>query len=115
MTLEIFFRIKKQKKYDAVADNRKREIDAFYDIDENEAVDEYFEKNWILALAYYPDLAAINEQLSMISRRLAIACWAYILGEKNFDKRGLIAVRMEEEFLLTYFSANAEITAVARL
>jgi curved DNA-binding protein CbpA len=104
-----------KKQYDSVISNRKPENDAFEDIDENEEVDEYFEKDWILALNYYPDLAPINERLSIISRRLAIAYRAYILAEKKFNKRGLIAVTMEEEFLHTYFSSNAEIIEVARL
>jgi curved DNA-binding protein CbpA len=104
-----------KKEYDAVISVRKPENDAFEDIDESEAVDEYFEKDWILALTYYPDLASINERLSMVSRRLAIAYRAYILGEKKFSIRQSIAVEMEEEFLHTYFSSNAEIIEVARL
>ena len=50
----------------------------------------------------------------MISRRLAIAYKAYVLGEKKFIERRLIADVMEKEFLRTYFGSNAEVNYIAK-
>lgn len=72
------------------------------------------EKDWALAVGFYPDLTDINMRLSKISRLLAFSYRAGLLDMKAFEKREKIAEVLEEKFLQTYFGSNPAIVAFAR-
>ena len=103
-----------KEQYDAAIKNKKPKNEAFDDLDENETVDKYFEEDWMLAISFYPDIVTIEERLTKISKRLGIAYKAYVLGEKKFIERKLIADEMEKEFLRTYFGSNPEVIYIAK-
>lgn len=72
------------------------------------------EKDWTLAVGFYPDLVDINKRLSKISHLLAFSYRASLLDIKAFEKRKELAEVLEERFLQTYFGSNPEIIAFAR-
>jgi curved DNA-binding protein CbpA len=107
-----------RKKYDEAIGDKKPESDAFDETDQSEdeddAIKDYFEKDWNFALSYYPDLAKHASRLGKISRRLEIAYRAFVVSEKCFKERKEIAKNMEQKFLETYFGSNEEILSIAR-
>lgn len=72
------------------------------------------EKDWALAVGFYPDLVDINKRLSKISHLLAFSYRAGLLDIKAFEKRKELAEILEEKFLQTYFGSKPEIVAFAR-
>lgn len=72
------------------------------------------EKDWALAVGYYPDLVVINNNLSKISNMLAFCYRAYLLDIKSFEKRKELAEVLEQRFLQSYFGSNLEIVCFAR-
>lgn len=107
-----------RKKYDEAIGDKKPESDAFDETgqseDEDDAIKDYFEKDWNFALSYYPDLAKHANRLGKISRRLEIAYKAHIVDRKKFTEREEIAEEMEQQFLETYFSSNEKFLSLAR-
>lgn len=73
-----------------------------------------FEKDWALAVGFYPDLVDINNRLSKISHLLAFSYRAGLLDLKAFEKRKELAEVVEKRFLQSYFGSNPEIVAFAR-
>lgn len=72
------------------------------------------EKDWTLAVGFYPDLIDINKRLSKISHLLAFSYRAGLLDIKAFEKRKGLAQELQNNFLQTYFGSNQEIVAFAR-
>lgn len=72
------------------------------------------EKDWTLAVCFYPDLVDINKRLSKISHLLAFSYRASLLDIKAFEKRKELAEVLEEKFLQAYFGSNPGIVAFAR-
>ena len=72
------------------------------------------ERDWQVALKYYPDLTELEIGLSRISWRLAYSFRAYLLELKAFDQRAKVAVALEQKFLETYFGADQKIVGFAR-
>lgn len=72
------------------------------------------EKDWILAVSFYPDLAPINDQLSRISQLLAFNYRALLLESKAFNKRVELAELAEKSFLQLYFGTNQKIMDFAK-
>ena len=70
--------------------------------------------NWSTAVKYFPDLEAIVNGLSKISRPLAQTYKVYLLENKEFTKRKIIADKLEREFLEKYFGTNEEIIKFSR-
>ena len=70
--------------------------------------------NWITAVKYFPDLEDIVNDLSKISRPLAQTYKVYLLENKEFTKRRIIADKLEREFLEKYFGTNEEIIKFSR-
>lgn len=64
---------------------------------------------WSTAVKYFPDLEDIFNDLSKISRPLAQTYKVYLLENKKFTKRKVIADKLEREFLEKYFGTNEEI------
>lgn len=84
------------------------------DADKSANIHEPHEKDWAVAIKFYPDLTNINQRLSKISKLLAFSFRAYLLENKTFDDRALLAMHLETEFLKTYFGINPEIVDFAR-
>ena len=107
-----------RKRYDEAIGDKKPESDAFDETSQSEyeddAIKDYFEKDWNFALSYYPDLAEHASRLGKISRRLEIAYRAFIVSEKCFKERKKLAKNMEQKFLETYFSSNEAILQIAK-
>jgi len=72
------------------------------------------EKDWTLAVGFYPDLVEINKRLSKISSTLAFSYRAGLLDSKAFEKRKELAEVLENKFLQTYFGSNPKIVVFAR-
>jgi curved DNA-binding protein CbpA len=72
------------------------------------------EKDWELAVKYYPDLIEINSRLSKISHLLSFTYRAGLLDLKAFKDRKELAQVVETKFLSTYFGSNPEIVNFAR-
>ncbi len=83
---------------------------------EGQAANSYdpLEKDWALAVDFYPDLVEINNRLSKISNILAFSYRAGLLDIKSFEKRKELAEVLEDRFLQTYFGRNPNIVAFAR-
>jgi curved DNA-binding protein CbpA len=106
----------KRKDYDRIRGTGAYSGDAYFgDVgnDEPKGADP-LERDWSIALKYYPDLAAIEQQLSRISWRLANTFRAQMLASQAFEMREAVAASMEQQFLETYFGTNAEIVRFAR-
>lgn len=65
--------------------------------------------NWSAVVNYFPDLEDIINGLSKISKPLAQTYKVYMLENKEFNKRKVIADKFEREFLEKYFGKNEEI------
>lgn len=72
------------------------------------------EKDWRIALKYYPDLALLEKRLSQFSWKLANTYRAYLLETQQFEPREHLASRMENHFLGAYFGDNEKIAHFAR-
>ena len=76
--------------------------------------DDPLEKDWRIALKFYPDLAALEKRLSLFSWKLANTYRAYLLETKQFEPRESLAGLMEKHFLRTYFGDNERCLNFAR-
>ena len=72
------------------------------------------EKDWRVALHYYPDLAELEQRLTQFSWKLANTYRAYLLETRPFDDREAVACLMEKDFLHAYFGRNDKIVYFAR-
>mgnify|MGYP000507111509 CR=1 FL=1 len=98
--------------YDSTLDDRQPEGDFSSDIEDEEIINAYFREDWNLAVSFYADLDDLAFRLSKISKRLEIAFKSYLLIEKNFVDRKLLAKTMEINFLQRYFGSNKEILSI---
>lgn len=73
------------------------------------------EKDWALAVEFYPDLVEINNRLSKISQLLALSYRASLLERKAFEKREKLSELAEKSFLQPYFGTNPEIVEFAKV
>ena len=71
------------------------------------------ERDWLIALRYYPDIADIERRLSRISWRLGYSFRAHMIAAKAFESRVKIADGIEQEFLRNYFGENPALLAFA--
>lgn len=70
--------------------------------------------NWSAVVEYFPDLENIVNDLSRISKPLAQTYKVYLLENKEFTKRKVIADQLERKFLEKYFGTNEEIVGFSR-
>lgn len=106
----------KRKAYDDARGSKERDFGDWVHEEAGQASNSFdpLEKDWALAVGYYPDLISINNRLSKISNMLAFSYRAGLLDIRAFEKRKELADVLEERFLQTYFGSNAEIIAFAR-
>jgi hypothetical protein len=76
--------------------------------------DDPLEKDWRIALNYYPDLAELEKRISQFSWKLANTYRAYLLETKQFDTREALARLMEDRFLRIYFGDDEKCLGFAR-
>jgi len=87
----------------------------FGDVEENAPPGEDpLEKDWRIALKYYPDLATLEKRLSAFSWKLANTYRAYLLEAQQCDSRESVASLMEKHFLSVYFGNNERYVDFAR-
>ena len=72
------------------------------------------DKNWSEAVKYFTDLEDIINDLSRISKPLAQTYKVYLLENRDFTKRKIIADQLERKFLEKYFGTNEEIIRFSR-
>ena len=71
-------------------------------------------ENWSEAVKYFTDLEDIINDLSRISKPLAQTYKVYLLENRDFTKRKIIADQLERKFLEKYFGTNEEIIRFSR-
>lgn len=107
---------KQRKEYDALRGAGTQSGDSYFG-DESSDVPPHFdplEKDWALAVKYYPDLTTIEGRLTRIAWRLGYSFRAYMLEEKAFEKRKQVADAMEQIFLQSYFGTNPKLVEFAK-
>ncbi len=72
------------------------------------------DENWSEAVKYFTDLEDIINDLSRISKPLAQTYKVYLLENRDFTKRKIIADQLERKFLEKYFGTNEEIIRFSR-
>ena len=105
----------KRQEYDQLRGTNAKAGDSYFGTanDPPKGIDP-LQKDWAVAVRYYPDLSKFEAQLANLSWRVAYTYRAYILAEKAFDTRAAVAEAMEQDFLNTYFGTNPEIVNYAR-
>jgi hypothetical protein len=107
----------KRKTYDESRGKEERDFgDWVHEEEADQAVNgvDPLEKDWSLAVEYYPDLEKINERLAKISKLLSFTYRASLLELKKFDRRKEFAQEVEKNFLVIYFGNNPLIVNFAR-
>jgi len=106
----------KRKSYDTEykgSSGNEEDIDAG-----SEAADEgvkQVDKDWEIALEYYPDLADLEGELSKTSKSLAFTFRLCMIIGKEFKNRSKIAGEMHDAFLRNFFGDRPAILKFARL
>ena len=70
--------------------------------------------DWLTAKQYYPDIGKYEDNLEVITSKLAHSFKSYVLESKKFAQAGEIASEMEREFLEIYFGKCDEIIDLAK-
>jgi curved DNA-binding protein CbpA len=104
----------RRKKYDGARGATEKEDHIFGDSEGKTAGADFLEKDWKVAISYYPDLKPLGERLTKISWRLSVAFKAHLLEGKDFRNRSEIAKEMEDNFLKTYFGSDKQILNLAK-
>ena len=102
--------------YDQVRGTGAKSADAYFKESKPESPPgaDPLEKDWQLAISYYPDLASLEARLAKVSWRLAYSYRVFILDSKNYEKRAELAAVAETQFLQVYFGDNPKIVNFAR-
>jgi len=106
----------KRKQYDAQRGSSTQRGDSYFNGDNDDTPPQYdpLERDWAVALKYYPDLKELESRLLKISWRLAYSFRAYLLDEKQFENRKRVADTIEAKFIELYFGSNPTLLAFAR-
>lgn len=107
---------KKRKRYD-----QSRASNEYYEPEEDSSnagteddLGNSLNENWSEAVKYFTDLEDIINDLSRISKPLAQTYKVYLLENRDFTKRKIIADQLERKFLEKYFGTNEEIIRFSR-
>ena len=106
----------KRKAYDQLRNDRMDADGSRFDDLEEEAPlgDDPLEKDWRIAIKYYPDLASLEARLAHFSWKLANTYRAYLLETRQFEPRESLAGLMENHFLSAHFGSNEKNLEFAR-
>lgn len=107
---------KKRKQYDqSRASNEYNELEEdSNNVGTEDDLGNSLDENWSEAVKYFTDLEDIINDLSRISKPLAQTYKVYLLENRDFTKRKIIADQLEREFLEKYFGTNEEIIRFSR-
>ena len=105
----------KRQEYDKLRGNKSHDGNDYFNdtFTTKESRLDPLEKDWEIALKYYPDLENIVGKLSKVSYRLAYSFKAYLIDSKKFDDRINIARDIEIGFLHQYFGNNKQVIKFA--
>lgn len=106
----------KRREYDKSYGAGTQSSNSFFDSDLDSSPPglDPLDRDWQVALKYYPDLQEIESRLAKIAWRLAYSYRAYLLEIKDFEMRNQLADSIESQFLQTYFGENPQIVDFAR-
>jgi DnaJ-class molecular chaperone len=105
----------KRKQYDRnLSSNEYNEPEEGFNTETEDDLGTSLYQKWSTAVKYFPDLEDIVNDLSKVSRLLAQTYKVYLLENKEFTKRKVIADKLEREFLEKYFGTNEEIIKFSR-
>ncbi|MBH0040624.1 J domain-containing protein [Pseudoalteromonas sp. SWN166] len=79
----------------------------------NDTIHNSLNEKWVLACKYCPDLLQVEKRLSQISSSLCFSFKVEVLETKNFSTAKLVANKMLENYVETYFGKNKDIKAFA--
>ncbi len=107
---------KKRKQYDqSRASNEYNELEEdSNNVGTEDDLGNSLNENWSEAVKYFTDLEDIINDLSRISKPLAQTYKVYLLENRDFTKRKIIADKLERKFLEKYFGTNEEIIRFSR-
>jgi hypothetical protein len=102
----------KRRNYDSIRDSA---AESYFTSENDDPQPNYdpLDRDWSVALKYYPDLRELELKLAKIAWRLAYSFRAYILAEKKFAERKQVAEEMQLKFLELYFGTNPKIVSFA--
>ncbi|MGK0235657.1 MAG: curved DNA-binding protein CbpA [Psychroserpens sp.] len=72
------------------------------------------EQDWQVAIKYEPELKNVVNSLSKLSSKLVFFYKLTMIESKQFDKKEIIAAKMEQDFLSLYFGTNEDIQKFAK-
>jgi curved DNA-binding protein CbpA len=72
------------------------------------------EQDWQVAIKYEPELNAIVNRLAKMSSKLVFFYKVTMIESKQFDKKEIIADKMEHDFCALYFGSNEDIQKFAK-
>lgn len=106
----------KRRDYDQTRGPGTQSSESFFDADLDASPSSFdpLDRDWQVAVKYYPDLQDIENRLAKIAWRLAYSYRAYLLEIKDFEKRHQLADAIEAQFLKTYFGSNPLIVDFAK-
>lgn len=106
----------KRKEYDEIRGSNTQAGDSYFNGDADDSPPRYdpLERDWAVALKYFPDLQDLESHLAKISWRLAYSFKANLLDEKVFENRRRVANAMEANFLEMYFGTHPTLVSFAR-
>jgi curved DNA-binding protein CbpA len=106
----------KRKAYDDSRGAKERDFGDWVHEEADQAANSFdpLDRDWQIAVGFYPDLEIINKRLSKISKFLAFTFRASLLESKAFEKRKELARFVEQLFLESYFGTNPAIIDFAR-
>jgi DnaJ-class molecular chaperone len=112
---EILSDVSKRKEYDDL----RKPSDNNFSQDNKSQPDfsktfDVLEQDWQVAVKYEPELDAIIKNLSKLSSKLVFLYKVTMIESKQFDKKVLIAEKMEQDFLSLYFGSNKDLQAFAK-
>lgn len=102
----------KRKEYDKLRGDSNK-TGSYTEEPEQEVGPDPLEKDWAVALKYYPEIDAPRLRLNKISHTLEFTYRAVLLEGKAFDKAKELASKMERQFLELYFGTNSKIVDFA--
>ncbi len=71
------------------------------------------EKDWAIAVSFYPNIKREYEDLEKISWRLAFAFKLQLLEDQKYQSTSQIAEKLKADYLMLYFGKNKEVIAYA--
>lgn len=111
---EILSNPQKRAQYDTQRKTSQNSTNEYNEDNSNDYSSSDIDKDWDLAIQFYPDLNQIESRLRKISTPLSIGFRYAMLSTQEFDHRHELAKALELRFLENYFGSNPEVIDFAR-